>query len=198
MRSKATSRQTAHEDSAQGAEQQAATGYSPEVEARRADYEKLAEAIAHMAHLETHSARHHKLDIDGPLVPVNDPHLINAIDAHLYALHLHIDWYDRARCASSTRRCDCTGTSWSGSGGQGGRSLSRRPSAMNGLNPTAQAFAIISSWERLTRACFRYHPLGRVSRFEDRWPWFLSNLLLIETRRAAKLLADTLVPACDN
>ena len=48
-------------------------------------------------------------------------------------------------------------------------------------NPTAQAFAIINSWERLTRACFRCHPLGRLTRFEDRWPWFLDNLLLAET-----------------
>ena len=68
--------------------------YAPEVEARRADYERLAEAIAHMTRLETSSIRHDKLDIDGPMTPDNDPHLINAIQAHLYALHLHVDWYD--------------------------------------------------------------------------------------------------------
>ena len=69
--------------------------YSPEVEARRADYEKLVECIIHMAELEA-CRQPSLLDIEGPDTEINKPHLANAINHHLYALHMHIDWYDPA------------------------------------------------------------------------------------------------------
>ena len=70
-----------------------ATEYSPDIEARRADYEKLTEGFIHMFVLEMQRAPS-LLDIEGPDGGVNGPHLIKAINDHLYALHMHVDWYN--------------------------------------------------------------------------------------------------------
>ena len=67
--------------------------YDPEVEARRADYEKLVESLIHMINLESRR-QPSLLDIEGPDMEVNKPHLVHAISRHLYALHMHIDWHD--------------------------------------------------------------------------------------------------------
>lgn len=47
-----------------------------------------------MAVLETERAGTDRLDIEGPDVTVNDAHLVKALNEHLHALHLHVDWYD--------------------------------------------------------------------------------------------------------
>ncbi|MDQ3684684.1 MAG: hypothetical protein M3430_03675, partial [Acidobacteriota bacterium] len=70
------------------------SAYSPEVEARRADYERLAEAFVHMVTLEMERVGAGLLDIEGPDVNVNNAHLVKALHEHLYALHIHVDWFD--------------------------------------------------------------------------------------------------------
>src|SRR5262245_60884212 len=66
--------------------------YDPEIEARRADYEKLADAIAHMAALERARCPS-LLDVEGWDAEDKD-HLIKAIDSHLHTLWQKLDWYD--------------------------------------------------------------------------------------------------------
>jgi hypothetical protein len=66
--------------------------YDPEIEARRADYEKLAEGIAHMAALERARCPS-LLDVEGWAAEDTD-HLIKAIDGHIHALWQKLDWYD--------------------------------------------------------------------------------------------------------
>jgi hypothetical protein len=72
--------------------------YDPEIEAHRADYEKLADAIAHMTNLsgESFGPKHDRdlLDIKGWDVDDKN-HLINGIDGHLYALWQNLDWYNK-------------------------------------------------------------------------------------------------------
>ena len=65
--------------------------YDPEIDARRADYEKLAASLAQMAELE-HDHFPELLDLDG-YDEGSQNHLINAIDGHLYALWQNLDWH---------------------------------------------------------------------------------------------------------
>src|SRR5262249_32050638 len=65
--------------------------YDPEIEARRADYEKLAESLAHMAELE-HNRVPELLDLDGFDVDSKN-HLLNGIDDHLFSLWQNMDWH---------------------------------------------------------------------------------------------------------
>jgi len=69
--------------------------YAPGIEARRAEYEKLAEAFIQMVHLESDFAPA-ALDIDGPDVNINARHLSDALRSHLYALHESLDWWNAA------------------------------------------------------------------------------------------------------
>lgn len=71
----------------------AGTTYAPEIEARRADYQQLAEAFITMTMLESERAPS-LLDLDGPDANINDTHLSKALHHHLYALLLHMNWWD--------------------------------------------------------------------------------------------------------
>jgi len=66
--------------------------YSPKIEARREDYEKLAESLAHMIILD--SARvPGLLDVESPNEGESH-YLIDALDKHLYILWGNLDWHD--------------------------------------------------------------------------------------------------------
>jgi len=77
---------------AEKAQARQATEYFPEIEARRADYEKLADCLLHMGTLES-SRCPSLLDIEGPL-EIHGPHLVHGINSHLAALFYALDWYD--------------------------------------------------------------------------------------------------------
>src|SRR5262249_24052394 len=62
--------------------------YDPEIEARRGEYERLAEGLAHMAEL--HGGPRDRLDLEG-FDAQSKNHLINGIDEHLYALWQNMD-----------------------------------------------------------------------------------------------------------
>jgi len=65
--------------------------YDPEIEARRGEYERLAEGLAHMINL--HGGPRDRLDLEG-FEARSKNHLINGIDEHLYALWENMDWHD--------------------------------------------------------------------------------------------------------
>jgi hypothetical protein len=75
------------------ANQPQANAYAPEVEACRADFEQLTEAFVTMVRLESERPAN-MLDIDGPDVNINQPHLVLAFNAHLQALLFEMDLYD--------------------------------------------------------------------------------------------------------
>ena len=71
--------------------------YDPEIEARRADYERLAEALAFMTEM-SGNRRWYDLDIEIKGIDTGDERnglqLIGAIHDHLLALWDHLDWHD--------------------------------------------------------------------------------------------------------
>jgi hypothetical protein len=75
-----------------GAQTQTVGGYAPEIEARRADYERLAECLVVMTRL-SNARVDDLLDLEG-WEEGSEDHLINAIDGHLKALWQNLDWYD--------------------------------------------------------------------------------------------------------
>jgi len=64
--------------------------YDPQIEARRADYEKLADSLAHMAEL-ADDRLPAMLDLEG-WDAESRHHLINGIQEHLEALWRNLDW----------------------------------------------------------------------------------------------------------
>lgn len=64
--------------------------YDPEVEARRGDYDKLAEALAHMTEMRV-SRPGGWLDVNGEDDDDKD-HLIEAVSNHIWALWRLMDW----------------------------------------------------------------------------------------------------------
>jgi len=70
------------------------TEYSPEIEARRADYEGLAEALIHITRLETERLDYGPDVEDSPLEGGDDGAIMKGVEAHLRALWRSIDWYD--------------------------------------------------------------------------------------------------------
>ena len=71
-----------------------AAEYSPQIEARRADYEGLAEALIHITQLET-SRRGYSADVkDSPNEGGDDGAIIKGVLGHLRAMWAAIDWYD--------------------------------------------------------------------------------------------------------
>ena len=66
------------------------TEYDPQIEARRGDYEKLAESLAHMITL-ADDRLHNMLDLAG-WDEESRHHLINGIQEHLGALWQNLDW----------------------------------------------------------------------------------------------------------
>jgi hypothetical protein len=71
----------------------AATEYSPEIEVRRADYEQLAEALIHIAAMETGRVGYAADLGDSPFEDGNDGAIIKGVAGHLRALWSAIDWY---------------------------------------------------------------------------------------------------------
>jgi hypothetical protein len=68
------------------------SAYAPEIEARRADYERLAECLFFMTRL-SNKFVNDLLDLEG-WEEGSEHHLSNAIDGHLKALWQSLDWYD--------------------------------------------------------------------------------------------------------
>lgn len=63
-----------------------AAEYSPEIEARRADYEGLAEALIHITQLETNRRGYSANVSDSPMDENDDGAIIKGIQRHLRAL----------------------------------------------------------------------------------------------------------------
>lgn len=86
------SNQSKH-NAAQTTNNATASGYAPEVENRRQDYERLAESFITMIQLESERLGN-LLDIEGDDAALNTRPLSNALDVHLRALLYHADWWD--------------------------------------------------------------------------------------------------------
>lgn len=71
-----------------------AAEYSPEIEARRADYGQLAEALIHITQLETERLGYGPDVKDSPMEDGDDRAIIKGVQGHLRALWAAIDWYD--------------------------------------------------------------------------------------------------------
>jgi len=89
--------EAAYAESARIEQAKEAPEYDPEIEARRADYERLAEALAFMTEM-SGNRRWYDLDIEIAGIDTGDPRnglqLIGAIHDHLLALWDHLDWHD--------------------------------------------------------------------------------------------------------
>ena len=89
--------EAAYAESARIEQAKEAPEYDPEIEARRADYEKLAEALVFMTEM-SGNRRYYDLDIDIEGIDTGDSRnghqLIGAIHDHLLALWDHLDWHD--------------------------------------------------------------------------------------------------------
>ena len=66
--------------------------YSPEVEARRADYETLAASFLAMIDLDMNHAVPH-LDVKSEYTKNEDHVLMNAVDRHTQLTFHNVDWY---------------------------------------------------------------------------------------------------------
>jgi hypothetical protein len=64
------------------------TGFAPEIEARRADYERLGEAFITLA--EMHADR----PFPGRLELSTDERITTALDAHIREMLDNLDWFD--------------------------------------------------------------------------------------------------------